>query len=423
MAQSRTRLLSSGSKQAPSAKLKLPFSFRRITERSRYKVFKGGRGSAKSHTIASVLVSMGAERELRIMCVREIQKSIKTSSKKLLEDKIKQLGLSWFYTITNNEIVGLNGTTFMFAGLRTNPEAITSTEGIDIVWIEEARTVSKISIELLVPTIRKEVRDDAGNLIWKSELWFSYNPRHPSDPVDTMFFGPDGAPPDTIIFDVNYTENPWFPQVLRDEMEWDKRRDPDKYAHIWLGQYRRNSESAVFRNWRIDELTVAPDERVYLGADWGFSVDPTVLVKCHLIEPRTLYIEAEAYKVGCEIDHTPELFENILGAKRWPIRADSARPETISFMRRKGWNIVGAAKGPGSVEDGIEFLKSCDIVVHPSCTHCIDELTMYSYKIDKLTSEVLPLLADKNNHVIDAIRYALEGARKSLAGMPSIRRL
>ena len=356
---------------------------------------------------------MGANRPLRILCAREIQKSIKTSVKQLLEDKIKALGLSWFYTITITGIVGLNGTQFLFEGLRTNPESIKSMEGIDIVWVEEASTVSQASIDLLVPTIRKP----------GSELWFSWNPRLKTDPVDVMFRGKNGPPPRTILFCANYSENPWFPDVLREEMEWDKRRDPDKYAHIWLGQYRRNSEAAVFKNWRIDEMTVPPDIRPYYGADWGFSVDPTVLVKCYLIDKRTLYIEAEAYKVGCEIDHTPQLFEKIPGAKRWPIRADSARPETISYMNRHGWNIVGAAKGPGSLEDGVAFLQSVDIIVHPNCKHCIDELTLYSYKLDKLTAEVLPELEDKENHVIDALRYALEEARKALAGGPSIRRL
>jgi len=331
----------------------------------------------------------------------------------LIIDKINALGLSHFYKITDSEIRGKNGSLFLFEGIRSNPESIKSMEGIDIVWVEESSTVSKNSIELLVPTLRKET----------SELWFSWNPRFKTDPVDEMFRNDVGPPPRTILFDVSFKDNPWFPQVLREELEWDKRRDPDKYAHIWLGQYRRNSEAAVFKNWRIDEITVAPDVRPWYGADWGFSVDPTVLIKCYLVDPRTLYIEAEAYKVGCEIDHTPALFEKIPGAKRWPIRADSARPETISYMNRQGWNIVHAVKGAGSVEDGIEFLKSHDIVVNPSCKHTIDELTMYSYKQDKQTNEVLPVLADDDNHVIDALRYALEEARKSQSTGPSIRRL
>ena len=119
--------------------------------------------------------------------------------------------------------------------------------------------------------------------------------------------------------------------------------------------------------------------------------------------------------VGCEIDQLPDLFDRVPESRKWFIVADSARPETISYMRNHGYpKINSAIKGPGSVEEGIEFLKSYDIIVHPRCKHLIDELTLYSYKIDKLTNEVLPVLEDKDNHVIDALRYALEGMRKAI---------
>ena len=393
----------------------LPEAFEGLFQPSRYKCYYGGRGSGKSHSVASGLIYLAfvSERPLRIACYREIQKSIRDSSKRLLDDKISQMGLSWFFESTQNEIRGKNGSLFIFGGLRSNPEAVKSTEGLDIAWIEEAATVSQTSLDILVPTLRKP----------GSELWFTYNPRFATDPVDKMFRGGE-PPPNAIIRKVNYNDNEFFPDVLRDEMEWDKRRDPDKYKHIWLGEYQSNSEARVFNNWRIgdhDEFIHAPDTRYYFGADWGFSVDPTVLVRCYL-DGRTLYVDREVYKVGCEIDATPALFDKIPGCRKWPIRADSARPETISYMQRQGFNIVSALKGAGSVEDGVEFLKSHDIVVHPDCQHTIDELSLYSYKVDKLTNEVLPVLEDKSNHVIDALRYALEGARRSTA-QPSIRRL
>lgn len=393
----------------------LPEAFEGLFQPSRYKCYYGGRGSGKSHSVASGLIYLAfvSERPLRIACYREIQKSIRDSSKRLLDDKISQMGLSWFFESTQNEIRGKNGSLFIFGGLRSNPEAVKSTEGLDIAWIEEAATVSQTSLDILVPTLRKP----------GSELWFTYNPRFATDPVDKMFRGGE-PPPNAIIRKVNYNDNEFFPDVLRDEMEWDKRRDPDKYRHIWLGEYQANSEARVFKNWRIgdrDEFTEDPTRRFYYGADWGFSVDPTVLVRCYL-DGRTLYVDREVYKVGCEIDATPALFDKIPGCRKWPIRADSARPETISYMQRQGFNIVSALKGAGSVEDGVEFLKSHDIVVHPDCQHTIDELSLYSYKVDKLTNEVLPVLEDKSNHVIDALRYALEGARRSTA-QPSIRRL
>lgn len=401
----------------PTATLKtrveIPGAFRGLFRPARYKAFFGGRGSAKSHSIAAALIILAGKRPLRIGCYREIQKSIRDSSKRLLDDKIDALGCGDFFQSTDTEIRGRNGSLFIFGGLRSNPEAVKSTEGLDIAWIEEAATVSQKSLDILIPTLRKP----------GSEIWASWNPRFATDPVDVMFRG-ETPPPNSVIRRVNYDENPFFPDVLREELEWDKRRDPDKYRHIWLGEYQANSEARVFKNWRIgdrSEFIESPTNRYYYGADWGFSVDPTVLVRCY-IEGRTLYVDREAYKVGCEIDRTPALFDAIPGARKWPIRADSARPETISYMNRNGFNIVSALKGAGSVEDGIEFLKSHEIVVHPDCRHTIDELTLYSYKIDKLTDEVLPVLEDKENHVIDALRYALEGARRSVA-QPSIRRL
>jgi phage terminase large subunit len=196
-------------------------------------------------------------------------------------------------------------------------------------------------------------------------------------------------------------------------MEYDKRRDPDKYLHVWKGEYVRNSETRVFKNWTIEDFEAPADAIHRFGADWGFASDPTVLVRCHIIG-RKLYIDHEAYRVGCEIVDTPALFMSVPDAERWPMVADSARPETISHMRKNGFpKILAAVKGPKSVEEGVEWLKSFDIVVHPRCVHTIDELTLYSYKTDRDTNRVLPLLEDKKNHVIDALRYACEGARRA----------
>jgi phage terminase large subunit len=125
-------------------------------------------------------------------------------------------------------------------------------------------------------------------------------------------------------------------------------------------------------------------------------------------------VDWEAYQVGCEIVNLPDLFMSVPEAEKWPITADSARPETISYMKSHGFpRILPAVKGAKSIDDGIEFLKSFDIVVHPRCQHTIDELTMYSYKTDPLTGKILPILEDKNNHVIDALRYSCEGARRA----------
>ena len=214
---------------------------------------------------------------------------------------------------------------------------------------------------------------------------------------------------------VSYADNPWFPAVLEAERQWDLKRDPDKYAHVWDGAYQRHSEARVFRNWRVERLVPPPGARPYFGADWGFAADPTVLVRCTLFE-RVLYIEQEAYRIGCEIDDTAALFatvEGAAGSMPWPITADSSRPEMIAHLRRQGFRMKAARKGGGSVEEGVAFLRSLDIVVHPDCRHTIDELTHYAYKVDRLTGDVMPVLEDKHNHVIDALRYALEGVRRA----------
>jgi phage terminase large subunit len=281
-------------------------------------------------------------------------------------------------------------------------DSIKSLEGYDCAWVEEAQSLSQTSLDLLRPTIRKP----------GSELWFTWNPRQNSDPVDFLLRGPE-PPKDAQVIKVNFNDNPWFPDVLKDEMEYDQRRDPDKFQHVWKGEYLTNSNARVFRNWRIEDFEAPPEVIHRLGADWGFSVDPTVLVRCHIIG-RTLYIDYEAYMVGCEIINTPELFMTIPESERWPIVADSARPETISHMRKNGFpKIMAAVKGQKSVEEGIEFLKNYDIVVHPRCQHTIDELSLYSYRTDQLTGQVLPYLQDKKNHVIDALRYACEGVRRA----------
>ena len=391
------------SRRPRNREVEVPEAFRDLFRPARYKAFYGGRGSGKSHAMATALVVLASQKPLRILAAREIQRSIRDSSKRLLDDRIAALGLKGRYRSTEAGIRGRNGSVFLFAGLRANPESIKSMEGVDIAWVEEAATVSQLSLDLLIPTIRKP----------DSELWFSWNPRHPTDPVDVMFRG-GPARPDAVVRQVSFGDNPWFPAVLEAERLWDQVRDPDKYAHVWDGAYQRHAETRVFRNWRIDSVALPENARPFFGADWGFAVDPTVLVRCYLIG-RLLYIDREAYRVGCPIDEIGALFNTIdgpHGALPWPITADSARPELIDALRREGFRIRAARKGKNSVEDGVAFLQAHDIVVHPGCKHAIDELTLYSYRTDPLTGDILPALQDRHNHVIDALRYALEPLRR-----------
>jgi phage terminase large subunit len=155
-----------------------------------------------------------------------------------------------------------------------------------------------------------------------------------------------------------------------------------------------------------------------LGADFGFSIDPSAALRCW-IDGTQIHVDHEAYGLNVEIVNLPKLFMSIPDAEKWWMTADSSRPETISHLRNNGFpRIQSAIKGARSLEEGVEFLKSYDLVIHPRCQHLIDELTLYSYKLDTLTGQVTPVLEDRDNHLIDALRYAVEGARRALNAKP-----
>lgn len=390
------------------ADTELPNWSRQLFEPSRYKAIHGGRGGAKSRSVATALVLKAAQKAERVLCAREVQKSIKDSVKRLLDDEIERLGLRSFFTSTETEIRGANGSLFIFSGLKGNAASIKSLEGVTIAWVEEAQTISQASLDTLVPTIRAT----------GSEIWFTWNPDQPTDPIDAMFRG-DDPPPRSIVIEVNWDDNPWFPPELQAEMEYVRGRDIDKYNHIWLGQYRQNSEARIFKNWRVEEFESAPNVEHRQGADFGFSIDPSCLVRCH-IDGTLLRIDYEAWGLQVEINNLPALFMGVPDSEKWWTTADSSRPETISYLRNHGFpRIRPAVKGARSIEEGIEFLKSFDIIVHPRCEHLISELTHYSYKTDPLTGDVLPLIEDKDNHLIDALRYACEGARRAGKAKPT----
>lgn len=417
--------------QIPTARVFVP-----LLKPARYKGADGGRGSGKTSFFAGNMIEECiAVPGTRAVCIREVQKTLAHSSKLALEDSISKYGLADSFDCKKSHIVTPGGGEIIFTGMQNfTAENIKSLEGFRIAWVEEAHTLSQRSLDLLRPTIRMDAVPD---LHHGGELWFSWNGRNESDPVDAFFKG-DEAPPDSVMVTANWRDNPWFPAVLEKERQWDQRRDPDKYQHIWEGGYLKRSAASVFTNWKVEEFETPSDAYFYGGADWGFSIDPSVLVRC-FIQERTLYVDHEAYAVGCDIDFTPFLFAgmedrevnnlNAVALKklmatgtRYPgvpkcrefeISADSARPETISYMKKHGFQkIVPSIKGAGSLEDGVEFLKGFDIVVHPRCRHVIDELTFYRWKIDKDTEAITNVLEDKKNHTIDALRYAIEKLRR-----------
>lgn len=384
---------------------------------ARYKVAFGGRGSAKSWSFARKLLLIGADRPMRILCARELQISIKDSVHRLLSDQVDSLGLSDVYEVGQSYIRGCGdnnkGTEFIFKGLRHNAAEIKSMEGINICWIEEAQSVSERSWELLIPTIRTP----------GSEIWITFNPDQESDPTYQRFVA--NAPEGAIVREVNFDANPWFPEDLERERAHMARTDPDAYAHVWLGKFKIHSHSQVLKGkWVVDSFEAQPNWfGPYFGADWGFAEDPTVLVKCW-ISGRSLYIEHEAYGVGVAMDDIPDLFAQVPDARKHMIRADCARPETINHVGNHGWdNVYAAPKWSGSVEDGVEFLRSFEqIVIHQRCKHAAEEARLWRYKTDPLTDQVLPVLVKGNDHVFDSVRYALSPiikGRKSAFWLPS----
>jgi phage terminase large subunit len=369
----------------------------------RYFALYGGRGSSKSHSVAMALVVLASQSKLRILCTREVQKSIRDSVKRLLDDKIDSAGFRSMFTSTDTEIRGTNGSLFIFAGLQHNISSVKSMEGISICWCEEAQTLSQTSIKTLLPTIR-----DTG-----SKVFFTWNPNSPEDPVDVLFRGEQGPPPRSFVLKVNHDMNPWFTDVLKEEMEHDRKMDRGLFLNVWEGEYLTRSNANVFQDWRIEEFEAPDDAFFRFGCDWGFSVDPTVLIRCYTVG-RKLYIDYEAYQVGCEIDDTPDLFATVPESDRWPIIADSASPERISYMRKHGYpKIMRAVKGRKSIEEGIAFLQSFEIIVHPRCQYTIYELEHYSYRIDPITDEITNVLSDKDNHICDALRYSCEAIRRT----------
>lgn len=384
---------------------------------SRYKVAHGGRGSAKSWGFAGVAAALSSVRPLRVLCVREYQNSIQESIHRLISDRIDGLGLARYFDIQKQGIYGVNDSEFIFAGIKNDPAKIKSTEGIDICLVEEAEKISEQSWKLLIPTIRKS----------GSEIWVAFNPRDETDPTYKRFVLK--PPPTARTVQINWHDNPWFPEVLELERQYAlsliaSAQDDDEraqaqadYDHVWEGATQRNSQAAIFRR-RVVVETFSPPEgaRFHYGADWGFANDPTALIRAW-VENDELWIDYEAFGYGVEIDETPQLFDSVPGARDWPIKADCSRPETISYMRRQGFNIAPADKWPGSVEDGIAHVKGFrKIHIHTRCKRMQEEARLYSYKVDRVTGEVLPIIVDANNHGWDAVRYSLDGYIQSRGG-------
>lgn len=370
-----------------------------------YKGAYGGRSAGKSHFFAELMVEEAVtDPEYSAVCIREVQRSLKFSAKRLIEDKIRQLGVRGHFRITRDEIRHRSGNgVIIFQGMQDHTaESVKSLEGFRRAWVEEAQSLSERSIGMLLPTIREE----------GSEIWFSWNPRNPSDPVDRLLLGDQCEPEQTIAVSVTYRDNPFVTKKTIQEAERHKRLNPETFDHVWLGHYLEISDAIIFGGrWDVEAFEPGDDwDGPYYGLDWGFANDPTAAVRIW-VHDGVLYIEHEAGKTHLDLDDTPDyLADRIPGIQRHTVRADSARPESIKHVQGKGLpKCVPVRKWPGSVEDGIEHMKSFRrIVVHPRCEKVQEELRRYQYKVDRLSGEIRPEPVDAYNHFVDATRYALQ---------------
>jgi phage terminase large subunit len=385
-----------------SARIELPPKLIPVFDgQARYRGAYGGRGSGKSYSFALMAAVRGYAAQTRILCARELQNSLKDSVHAEIRAAIEAHDwLKAHYEIGESYIRGKNGTEFIFKGLRHNYQQIKSTHGVGICWVEEAETVSEASWKVLVPTIRAP----------GSEIWLTWNPEDEDSATHKRFIltPPDGAK----IARLNHNDNPWFPVELESERLQDLSRDPDYYAHVWEGEcISRRDAQVLAGKWHVEEFTPQSSwDGPYYGLDWGFASDPTAAVKCWSYDG-CLWIEEEAGKVGLELDDTVAyLSPRLSGISAHTVRADCSRPESISYVKRNGMpRCVPVRKWAGSVEDGIQHLRSYrKIIVHPRCQEVARECRLYSYKVDRLSGDILPVPLDANNHYMDAIRYALE---------------
>lgn len=391
------------------AKAEFPLKLQPLFKPSRYKVLYGGRGGAKSWGIARALLILAARNPLRILCAREFQTSIKDSVHKLLCDQIVSLELTQFFEITQTSIRGANGSEFAFVGLKNNVANVKSYEGIDICWVEEAQTVSRNSWNILIPTIRKE----------SSEIWVSFNPELETDETYQRFVV--SPPPDTISIKINFWDNPWFPETLRNEMEALKARDHESYMQVWEGVCRQTIDGAIFAKEmmkaeaeeRITKVPYDASKPVHAICDLGWS-DATAwwLVQFVGMETRLIrYFEGSQRTMTsylAELQSFGYVYDTI-----W--LPHDAQNKTLAAAGRSIEDIVRSAGFKTRVLERVPTVDSINAArtIFPNCyfdrENCADGLNClrhYRYEVDPDTGNFSKNpLHDRHSHGADAFRY------------------
>lgn len=390
---------------------KLQFLF----DPARFKVAHGGRGSGKSWGFARALLLQGAAEPLRILCTREVQKSIKDSVHKLLSDQIEALGLGWFYQILDNEIRGQNGTEFTFAGLAAHTiESIKSYEGVDRVWIEEGQVVRKRSWDVLIPTIRRP----------SSEIWVTYNPELENDETHQRFA--INPPPNSVVVEINYSDNPWFPKELEAERLHSKLTNPKDYDWIWEGKCKPAVAGAIYYDEvaraeaenRVCNVPYDPLLKVHVVFDLGWNDAMAIsLVQKHTSELRIIeYIETshktlDYYSVMLKEKHYNwgTLYLPHDGRHKDYKTGKSAE----EIMKALDWTV--AITPNMSIEDGLRMTRMTfgrmyfDRLKTERLVQCAKR---YRRSINQQTQEPGAPLHDEWSHGADNLRYIAINADK-----------
>jgi phage terminase large subunit len=389
-------------------RIEIPQKLLPLFQPKRYKVIHGGRGSAKSWSVARALVSIGATKPIRVLCARETQKSIQESVHRLLKDQIESLGLDQFYTIQENKILGTNGTEFTFAGIRQQGVAnLKSYEGTDICWVEEAQVVTKKSWDVLIPTIRKP----------GSEIWVTFNPELDTDETFSRFVV--RPPEESVIIEMNWQDNPWFPPELDKERRQWLDRDPVGYLTTWEGKCRPAVEGAIYANeieatqreGRIRAVPYDPQLKVHTVWDLGWNDSMSIIcVQRVASEVRVIdYIE--------DSHRTIDSYVMQLQERKWNwgtdyIPHDGAHRDfksgksTQELLQTLGRNVQVLARG--NPEEGIRLAR----MIFPRtyfdadrCTELVNHLKRYRRQINQVTQEAGAPLHDEHSHAADAFRY------------------
>lgn len=377
----------------------LPEAFMGLFDLSyRHQVYHGGRGSAKSHSVAEASIVLSSTRPRRNVCARQFQASIKDSVKSLLERKIAKFNMQDAWKVTDTELIHRSwGSRYSFIGLDRSADSAKSLDGVDELWVEEAQNVNERSMEIIIPTIR-----EAGSRI----IW-TYNPRFRTDPVDELFRGKN-VPERSLVKEVSFADNPYFfATELATEYRNMLRKNPERAKYVWHGGYDENSAAQIFTNCRIGRVLLPDTALPLFGLDFGFSESPNALIKIYLLPEQGILYIAEEMFCRLPLKQLPEALDSVSESRVFPIVGDSARPETIDFLNGEGFTVYSAKKGPGSVQHGINWLQGWDIVISPECFNMQEEARRYFWRLDPL-GKPLPVPVAQFDHGWDAIRYACE---------------